>query len=134
MDITTRFVVQTCCTSSCGIVFAVPADWDRLRRNDHTSFYCPNGHRQHYTGESNEERLKRELAQAEHNATFYKERREAEAAAHQHTRNSLAVTKGHMTRIKKRVAGGVCPCCTRTFQNLARHMEGQHPDYAQAAE
>lgn len=24
----------------------------------------------------------------------------------------------------------VCPCCNRTFQNVARHIAGQHPDYA----
>jgi hypothetical protein len=34
-----------------------------------------------------------------------------------------------MTRIKKRVAAGVCPCCNRSFKDLARHMAGQHPDY-----
>lgn len=25
------------------------------------------------------------------------------------------------------------PACKRTFQNLAQHMKGQHPDYAGAA-
>jgi hypothetical protein len=30
------------------------------------------------------------------------------------------------------VANGVCPCCNRTFQNLARHMAGKHPDYEEA--
>lgn len=22
-----------------------------------------------------------------------------------------------------------CPCCTRTFQNLAKHMASEHPDF-----
>jgi flagellar biosynthesis/type III secretory pathway protein FliH len=39
--------------------------------------------------------------------------------------------KGAMTKAKKRVANGVCPCCQRTFQNLARHMETKHPDFAE---
>jgi hypothetical protein len=24
---------------------------------------------------------------------------------------------------------GVCPCCNRTFQQLARHMKAKHPGY-----
>lgn len=31
---------------------------------------------------------------------------------------------------KNRRQGTVtCPCCTRTFANMARHMKTQHPDY-----
>ena len=37
--------------------------------------------------------------------------------------------KAAKTRIKNRIAAGVCPCCNRTFQNLAKHMAGQHPDF-----
>jgi hypothetical protein len=34
-----------------------------------------------------------------------------------------------VTKLKQRVANGVCPCCHRSFVNLHRHMAGQHPDY-----
>lgn len=37
--------------------------------------------------------------------------------------------KGQNTRLKNRIAAGVCPCCNRSFQNVARHMAGQHPDF-----
>lgn len=30
----------------------------------------------------------------------------------------------------RRIAAGVCPCCRRSFTDLARHMSSQHPDYA----
>lgn len=43
--------------------------------------------------------------------------------------NKLRAEKGAKTRIKNRVANGVCPCCTRTFQNLHRHMETKHPEF-----
>lgn len=33
------------------------------------------------------------------------------------------------TRIKNRVKNGVCPCCNRTFENLARHMQAKHSDF-----
>jgi hypothetical protein len=49
-------------------------------------------------------------------------------------KRSLAAQKGVTTRIKRRVANGVCPCCKRTFQDLARHMAGQHPRYAEATD
>jgi hypothetical protein len=33
-------------------------------------------------------------------------------------------------RHKTRTAAGTCPCCTRTFKQLAAHMKNKHPDYA----
>ncbi|WP_159103999.1 hypothetical protein [Rhodopseudomonas sp. B29] len=46
-----------------------------------------------------------------------------------------AAARGQVTKIKNRVGHGVCPCCNRTFANLARHMAGEHPGYtAEAAE
>ncbi len=34
-------------------------------------------------------------------------------------------------RTRKRVGSGVCPCCSRTFQQLARHMKAKHPAYTE---
>jgi hypothetical protein len=79
------------------------------------------------------EKLKKDLAAA---------RRRSEAAAAQltHERDqrlaaerSASAYKGQATRIRNRVGAGVCPCCTRTFANLARHMAGQHPDFREQA-
>ena len=129
MNLQTEWVVRVCCVKSCGMQFAVPAQWDRMRRNDHASFYCPNGHGQSYMAESEAERIKRELDQANHNAQWNKERREAEQAAHQQTKHKLAATKGVVTRVKRRVGNGVCPCCDRSFGNLLAHMLTKHPEY-----
>lgn len=27
-----------------------------------------------------------------------------------------------------RIGAGICPCCNRTFSQLARHMQSKHPD------
>ena len=43
--------------------------------------------------------------------------------------NRVRAQKAAKTRLKNRIADGVCPCCNRTFQNLSRHMTSQHPDY-----
>lgn len=37
--------------------------------------------------------------------------------------------EGRTRAVKRRVAAGVCPCCTRTFQNLAAHMQNKHPGF-----
>ena len=42
--------------------------------------------------------------------------------------------RGHLTRQRKRAAAGMCPCCRRTFENVARHMESQHPGYGEATQ
>jgi len=38
--------------------------------------------------------------------------------------------KAAKTRIKNRIGNGVCPCCNRTFKDLASHMKCKHPEYA----
>ena len=37
--------------------------------------------------------------------------------------------RGVATRMKNRIKVGVCPCCNRTFQDLAKHMASQHKDF-----
>lgn len=53
----------SCC--NCGIVFGIEKEYDDLLRKEHKTFHCPNGHAQHYTGETEEQRLKKELCNAE---------------------------------------------------------------------
>ncbi len=36
--------------------------------------------------------------------------------------------KNKLSRQLKRVNKGVCPCCNRTFVNLANHMKTTHPE------
>lgn len=127
--ITQRFEVIYCC--DCRMPFAVPADIrSRWVNNGDLWFYCPNGHRQHYT-ESDIEKAKRERDAAQKNAEWYKQRLLDERAANERTVRRLNAQRANVTKLKKRIAAGVCPCCTRHFTNLERHMASQHPDYAQ---
>lgn len=128
-------LVDTIC-ASCGIVFAVPEQWDQKRRDDGKSFWCPNGHSLHYGDNT----LAKRLAQAERDRDAAKARAraawdQADAAWKQGEaeRRAHAATKGQLTKTRKRVANGVCPCCNRSFANLSRHMAGQHPNYAEEA-
>jgi len=113
------------------MTFGVTADFIARRRADGARFFCPSGHSNFYT-ETEAQRLNKALV-AERAA---KERAEAEAD-HQIRLRSIAerrvaATRGVVTRLKNRVARGVCPCCKRSFENLRRHMEGQHPAWTAA--
>lgn len=121
--VTVTLESETCC--KCGIVFGIESRHraELRRKTTKASFFCPNGHEQHYVGETEADRLRRELAWAER-------QRDNARAELRMTANSLRVVKGHKTRLKKRIAAGVCPCCRRSFENVARHMKSKHPDYA----
>jgi len=112
-------VGETCC--NCGIAFGMPDSFMRQKRRDTTSFYCPNGHGQHYT-ESEADKLRKRLAASE-------QKWSDEVNKNRRLDRQLVASRGQVTRIKNRVANGACPCCNRTFQNLGRHMNTKHPDY-----
>jgi hypothetical protein len=119
----TTFEVHHC--GVCGVEWAMPAWYLEARQKDHASWFCPNKHSFWFSGPSDEELLKRDLAQVRDSLA-------TERAARDQAEASLRATKGVVTKQRKtlrRVTAGVCPCCNRTFQNLGRHMEGQHPDY-----
>ena len=128
-EVTVKLVKVTCC--NCGCVFGMDerTHWDRKR--DHGGFYCPNGHWQHYPQESNEEKARRERDKALQKAARHREQAEHFREQKNHAERSRAAIKGHYTRMKKRIANGVCPCCGRSFTNVRRHMQTKHPDVLQ---
>jgi hypothetical protein len=122
-----NLIPETC--PSCGTIFGLTEDHQSQLRQSCKVFYCPNGHGQHYAV-SEADRLREELAAVqarERNALAFarsvQDQNEAERRAH-------AATKGKLTKTRRRLYNGVCPCCNRSFANLGRHMAGQHPDYA----
>lgn len=109
-----EFVTIEC--YKCGVPFAMTNDLNnRCLRNHNRSFYCPNGHSQAYIGKTKEQKLKERLEQEQSRSGKLEERA-----------NKIS---GNYTRMRKRVANGICPCCNRTFQNLLNHMKTKHPDF-----
>lgn len=53
-------------------------------------------------------------------------------AARDIAEKSLHATQGVVTRMKRRVGAGTCPCCQRTFRQLSKHMAQKHPDFTKA--
>lgn len=113
---------------SCRCPFAVPAVIRGNWRERGQSFYCPNGHMQHYT-ESEVTKLQKQVAQLKSNEAFYKANAAAERDAREQTQRRLAAQRGAATRLRNRVKNGVCPCCTRSFADLREHMKSKHPDF-----
>ena len=128
MSTTLRLTLEheECC--NCGCVFGITKEKQQRLRDSGDWFYCPNGHTQHYS-KSTVNKQKDEIVQLKRTAEYLRadveSQRDQKNAAHR-SKNAF---KGQVTKIKNRVANGVCPCCNRSFANLHRHMEKQHPDF-----
>lgn len=107
---------------TCGVEFGIlKVLYESLQENG-GFYHCSNGHgwgwKDDASARAQKERDQQRLAQkvAQLNDEVAAKERELSAA------------KGRMTKLRKRVGNGVCPCCTRSFTNLARHMKTKHPE------
>jgi hypothetical protein len=114
-------IVETCC--NCGVIFGLGAEYKQQRQFDHLNFYCPNGHPQQYVGKTEAEKLREQLAWEIKRGNQWRDT----AAANE---RACRAQKAAKTRLKNRIANGVCPCCQRSFVNVQRHIAGQHPTFA----
>lgn len=110
--------------------------YSAAKASEKIGFHCAYGHPLVFPkGESEADKLRRErdrlaqrIAQKDDEITRQREMREA-------AERRASAARGQVTKIKNRVGHGVCPCCNRTFGNLASHMMNQHPNFiAEAAE
>lgn len=51
----------SCATPECGVIIFLPSAIVRRRKEDHESFYCPNGHSQWFPGKTEEQKLREQL-------------------------------------------------------------------------
>jgi RNase P subunit RPR2 len=108
----------------CGCVHAIPqAMYDRCARLG-GYWHCPNGHSWGWEKGAEHTRIKeleRKLAE--------EQARKVEALSRENMERLRADTaEKARKRLIKRASAGVCPCCNRTFENLARHMKTKHKD------
>jgi hypothetical protein len=130
----TRIVAETC--GVCGVQFGLTDSFQRARMEDGESFHCPNGHRIGYSNRNEVQRLRDEVARQKHateqaqaNASFWKGATDRANEREQITARSLRATKAVVTRTKKKIVAGRCPCCSHQFKNLRDHMAKEHPKY-----
>lgn len=131
----TTFVVNTNLTTvncgGCGGTYAIQERYRQECYQEGKSWTCP--YCRIYWGyeEGETDKLKKQVANLiEQNQRISQNRdyHQKEAAHFRHSRDAI---KGIVTKIKKRVGNGVCPCCKRTFQNLHDHIKRQHPAFAE---
>ena len=122
------------CTCWCGMRCAIPTElYDAAQCNKNKWIYCPIGHSFCFT-KNKATILEEKLDNVEQKLLNERRLRNQELASHDREVTTLtrraSAQKGANTRMKNRIAAGVCPCCNRTFQNLARHMGNKHPDFS----
>ena len=130
----THLTVLTSLTcGECEIPFAMPDDLLRGAQRDGRYFWCPNGHKIRYATSEND-KLKRQLADAERSKKYLDGRLTHERDQRQAAERSASAYKGQATRLRNRASAGVCPVpeCHRHFENLQRHMTSKHPDFKNA--
>ena len=92
-------------------------------------FFCPAGHEQHFRlGPTDAEKLRKELDEVRRDRDRAKQRQAMIEDERDAAKRQAAGYKGVATRLKNRAKAGICPCCNRHFENLARHIAAKHPD------
>lgn len=74
-----------------------------------------------------------ELARTKKALEAEKARKDAALSRANEAEQNLAQALRREKRVKTRLVNGTCPCCKRTFKQLANHMARKHPDYAHEA-
>lgn len=105
--------MTTMVCGECGIPFAVPQNYYNKLRETHETWHCPNGHERHYSGENEKEKLQRML-------------KEKENELMRKTTQNIQLDN-QLTKIKKDISAGKCPCCGKQYKHLANHMARKHP-------
>jgi predicted nucleic acid-binding Zn-ribbon protein len=117
----------------CCIHYAAPRAMFDMRNADEGPWYCPNGHRLVFTesafskAKTERDQLRRERDQLKQNEA-YLEQTLADTA------RERTALKGQVTKLHKRIGAGVCPCCTRSFTDLKRHMASKHAGFREDAQ
>lgn len=111
----------------CACTYAVPKVMRDYYYENGGFWKCPNGHSWgykvgHQTERKEQERIRQERDRLQQQNARLAE--EAEAAERERLKAERA-----LKRHKKRAAAGTCPCCQRTFANMARHLKAEHPDF-----
>lgn len=118
---------------ACDVVFLYPRSLHDARYEHGGYIYCPNGHGWGWK-EGRKEREEKDLRkqlEAERTRTQAALERANEAGRLAEELNKKLVQAGKkFDNHKKRVAAGTCPCCQRTFKQLAAHMKNKHPEYS----
>jgi len=124
-----------CCRCGCRIWLTPTHYYAAMEGRSKISFHCSYGHAQHFADEDDEitkirrerDRLKQQMAERDDRIQrLIKLANDAEATTRK--------VKAEKAKLTKRASAGLCPCCNRSFANMAAHMKTKHPEFnAEAA-
>jgi hypothetical protein len=116
---------------TCFVAYAIPKAMSARKHEDGSNWFCPNGHHVVFSKSLKDklDEVRRERDRLKQNEAYYEQRAAEQERELKHAKRVATTLKGRVTKITKRVGHGVCPCCNRTFQQLARHMSAKHPDF-----
>lgn len=124
MTFTQEITLEKITCPDCTGVFAMNAEKLAFARKHSGGYFCPYCGQQRGWWKSEaqkrveelEVRLKREMDQMS-----------IQLAGKQAAERRAANAEAALARSQKRAKAGVCPCCHRTFKQLAAHMKSKHP-------
>lgn len=121
---------MTC--GECAGVYAIAEKYRKQKWQEGGFWHCPYCQCSWGYATSEITRLKRTIVDQESFATRQRAAHDQTRAALRETERRRRAEKGAKTKLKKRIAAGVCPCCNRSFQNVRRHMANKHPEFTDA--
>lgn len=131
ITVSTDLNVRVC--PSCSGVYAITnAYFNEAKRigGFKKPWTCPYCKEERGFGEGENDKLKKQIEELASNAEYFRKGRDAALQEADHFRKSRDGMKGALCKERKRIVNGACPCCNRTFANLASHMKSKHPTHA----
>lgn len=114
----------------CGGTYAINERYRAQKAQDGGTWNCPYCRCGWGYAHNNENaKLKAKVDELTRSRDFYLSNAANERKAREATERRLTAQRSATKRIKNRVKHGVCPCCTRSFDNLREHMKTKHPEY-----
>jgi len=121
-------LTRTVCIS-CGIEYALPTVLYDQQRKHGGYHHCPNGHSQGWSKDASEfEQMRRERDRLKQDAARLEDENRAAWVEASEQAERAAKAEAETKRVKKRATAALCPCCNRSFSQLARHMKTKHPE------
>jgi hypothetical protein len=119
---------------TCGVIFGLPERIREARRNDHKTFYCPNGHTLSYRGETDAEKAEKRAKELERQLNITRDRLKLTERNVESSEHSRAAMVGNLTKIRKAIAAGRCPVngCKKFpngNQRMEEHLKVDHPKW-----
>ncbi len=130
--INSHLTVEICVTRTCGVLFGLESNYRAQKLKDGTPFHCPNGHSQWYTRKQNREsELEAQLANTARQLEWSRDEVRSQRGRLELEKRRTAAYKGQLTRLRRRVANGVCVVagCKRSFDGrdpAVRHLHTEH--------